>query len=97
MVNVKAQLKLYLLHVLVMVEQTIAVFPYFNMKKTCTTALEKKIVFWLFSAKKFDINGQGSYTFSAVKLKDFSRTFKDHIFKFQGPYFLLLTQVPNKL
>ena len=25
----------------------------------------------------------GSYTFSAVKFKDFSRTFKDHIFKFQ--------------
>ena len=45
MVNVKAQLKLYLPHVLVMVEQTIAVFPYFNMKKACTTALEKKIVF----------------------------------------------------
>ena len=24
-----------------------------------------------------------SYTFSAVKFKDFSRTFKDHILKFQ--------------
>ena len=43
------------------------------------------------------ITVQGSYTFSVVKFKDFSRTFKDHIFKFQGPYLLLLTQVPNKL
>ena len=43
------------------------------------------------------ISQQGSYTFSAVKFKDFSRNFKDHIFKFQGPYLLLLTQVPNKL
>ena len=40
---------------------------------------------------------QGSYTFSAIKFKDFLRTFKDHIFKFQGPYLLLLTHVPNKL
>ena len=29
---------------------------------------------------------QGSYTFSAVKFKDFSRTFQYLIFKFQGPY-----------
>ena len=43
------------------------------------------------------ISQQGSYTFSAVKFKDFSRNFKDHIFKFQGPYLILLTQVPNKL
>ena len=28
---------------------------------------------------------------------EFKRTYKDHIFKFQGPYLLLLTQVPNKL
>ena len=33
MVKVKARLKLYLLHVLVIVEKTMAVFPYFNMKK----------------------------------------------------------------
>ena len=43
MVDVKAQLKLYLLHVLVMVEQTMAVFPYFNLKKAYATALEKKM------------------------------------------------------
>ena len=42
-------------------------------------------------------HNHGSYTFSAVKFKDFSTTFKDNIFKFQGPYLLLLTQVPNKL
>ena len=48
MVNVKAQLKLYLLHVLVMVEQTIAVFPYFNMKKACITALEKNCILTFF-------------------------------------------------
>ena len=40
---------------------------------------------------------QGSYTFSTVKFKDFSRTFKDHNFKFRGPYLLLLGQVPNNL
>ena len=56
MVNVKAQLKLYLLHVLVlhvlvMVEQTMAVFPYFNMKKACTTALEKKMYLDFFQLK----------------------------------------------
>ena len=43
------------------------------------------------------ISQQGSYTFSAVKFKDFSRNFKDHIFKFPGTYLLLLIQVPNKL
>ena len=38
---------------------------------------------------------QGSYTFSAVKFKDFP---VPHLFfKFQGPYLQLLTQVPNKL
>ena len=31
---------------------------------------------------------QGLNTFSAIKFKDFSRSFKNHIFKFQGPYLL---------
>ena len=51
MVNVKAQLKLYLLHVLVMGEQTMAVFPYLNMKKACATALEKKMYLDFFQLK----------------------------------------------
>ena len=40
---------------------------------------------------------QGSYTSSDIEFKDFSRTFKDPIFKFQGPNKLLLTQIPQKL
>ena len=48
MVNVKARLKLYLLHVLVIVEKTMAVFPYFNVKNACATALEKKMFFDFF-------------------------------------------------
>ena len=51
MVNVKARLKLYLLHVLVMVEQTMAVFPYFNMKKAYPTAVEKKMYLDFFQLK----------------------------------------------
>ena len=84
MVNVKAQLKLYLLHVLVMVEQTIAVFPYFNMKKACTTALEKKNCILTFLAKKFDINPGFVHFFGRFQglLRTTFLNFKDLIYYF---------------
>lgn len=40
---------------------------------------------------------RGSYTSSDIEFKDFSRTFKGPIIKFQGPNKLLLRQIPNKL
>ena len=49
----------------------------------------KKITHWFFN--------RGSYTSSDIEFKDFSRTFKGPIIKFQGPNKFLLRQIPNKL
>ena len=54
MVNVKARLKLYLL--LVIVQQTIAVFRSFDKEKACTTASENKLYFDIFWLKSSTFN-----------------------------------------
>ena len=54
MVNVKARLKLYLL--LVIVQQTIAVFRSFDKEKARTTASENKLYFDIFWLKSSTFN-----------------------------------------
>ena len=49
MVNIKAFLKLYLL--LVIVQQTISVFRYFDMEKAHATSSENKLHFDIFRLK----------------------------------------------
>ena len=62
--------------------------PSSNGKGTSTTGGQVQLQ-WMAVGSK----GQGSYTFSDQKFKDFSRTFKGQILKFQGPLFHLRRRI----